>query len=54
MRLNERTIRDLTCPAGMTERSYFDDEVRASACACERAAPARGSLSMLDTARRAR
>jgi hypothetical protein len=27
MRLNERTIRDLTCPAGMTERSYFDDEV---------------------------
>jgi integrase len=27
MRLNERTIRDLTCPAGMTERTFFDEEV---------------------------
>jgi integrase len=27
MRLTERSIRDLVCPAGMTERTYFDDDV---------------------------
>jgi integrase len=27
MRLTDKTIRDLTCPVGMTERTFFDSEV---------------------------
>ena len=27
MRLTEKSTRDLSCPVGMTERTYFDDEV---------------------------
>jgi integrase len=27
MRLNDKTIRTMTCPVGMTERSFWDDEV---------------------------
>ena len=51
MRLTEKSIRDLVCPAGMTERYYFDDELpgfglrvrtsgaRTLACAIRRARP---------------
>ena len=44
MRLTEKSIRDLVCPAGMTERTFWDPSFPASACAAH-TARARGSPS---------